>query len=122
MNLFEREPTTVAPGAFFVPSWLSIEEQIALIELCRQWGKPPAGFVVPRMADGTPLSIKSLYLGWNWRPGKQYTKFYDEQEQVLVKEFPAELAQLAQRAYQQTFGANGSFAPDAAIKIGRAHV
>ena len=115
MNLFEREPMTVAPGAFFVPSWLSIDEQILLLELCRQWGKPPAGFVVPRMADGTPLSIKSLYLGWNWRPGQHYTKFYDEREQLSVKEFPPELAQLAQRAYRQTFGASGSFAPDAAI-------
>ena len=115
MNLFEREPMTVAPGAFFVPSWLSIEEQINLLALCRQWGNPPAGFVVPRMADGTPLSIKSLYLGWNWRPGQHYTKFYDERERVSVKGFPPELAQLAQRAYQRTFGASSSFAPDAAI-------
>ena len=115
MDLFERAPTTVAPGAFFVPSWLTVDEQIALIALCRQWGKPPAGFVVPHMADGTPLSIKSLYMGWNWHPGQQYTKFYGEQERVAVKEFPAELGQLAQRAYQQTFGASGSFAPDSAI-------
>lgn len=115
MNLFERQATTVAPGAFFVPSWLSVDEQIALIDLCRQWGRPPAGFVVPRMADGTPLSIKSLYLGWNWRPGRQYTKFHDQQERILVKEFPAELAQLAKRAYELTFGASGSFAPDSAI-------
>ncbi len=67
------------------------------------------------MAGGTPLSIKSLYLGWNWRPGRHYTKFVDEQEQVSVREFPAELAQLAQRAYRRTFGASGSFVPDAAI-------
>lgn len=126
LNLFEREPMTVAPGAFYVPGWLSLAEQAQLVEHCRQWGRAPAGFVVPRMFDGTPLSIKSIYLGWYWHRDR-YSRFADQQGQVPVKPFPARLAELAQRAYEQTFGNGGAigtdgtagnggaFAPDSAI-------
>jgi alkylated DNA repair protein (DNA oxidative demethylase) len=114
LDLFEREPITIAPSAFFVPDWLSTEEQIALIKLCRQWGKAPGGFTVPRMPDGTPFLIKSMCLGHNWRQYR-YPKSYNEQESMVVKAFPPELAELARKAYELTFGVGGSFSPDSAI-------
>ena len=103
MDLFAPEPMEVAPGAHYVPGWLSIEEQLALISHCRRWGAPPAGFHVPRMFDGKPLSIRSLYLGWYWRHTKGYTRFVDPEERTPVKPFPPELAELAQRACADTF-------------------
>lgn len=114
LDLFTRESITVAPGAFFVPGWLSSEEQIALIHLCRQWGKGTGGFTTPRMPDGTPFSIKSMCLGHDWR---QYDslKSYRTYAPSTVKAFPAELAALAQKAYALTFGAMGAFSPDSAI-------
>jgi DNA oxidative demethylase len=119
-ELFKREPMTVAAGAFYVPGWLSLEEQQQLLECCREWGRAPSGFVVPRMFDGTPLSIKSVYLGWYWHRNR-YSRFADIEQQIPVKPFPALLAQLAQRAYAQTLGnggasdSSGIFAPDSAI-------
>ena len=115
MDLFEREPMIVAPGAFLVPGWLSLQEQADLIALCRLWGRGPAGFHTPRMFDGKPLSIQSLYLGWYWRHGKGYTRIYDEADGTPVKPFPAELVTAARRAYARTFGDDGCFAPDSAI-------
>lgn len=115
MNLFEREPMVVAPGAFLIPGWLSLSEQAELIASCRAWGKGPAGFHTPRMFDGKPLSIQSLYLGWYWRHGSGYTRIHDKERGTPVKPFPAELAALAQRAYARTFGSEGCFAPDSAI-------
>ncbi len=115
MELFEREPMAIAPGASFVPSWLDIEAQLALIELCRKWGRGPAGFHVPQMFDGKPLPIKSLYLGWYWRHGSGYTRLYDEASGTTVKPFPRELAELAHMAYAQIYGDVGTFAPDSAI-------
>lgn len=119
MNLFEREPLMPAPGAYYIPDWLSLEQQVALLNLCREWGRGPAGFIVPRMFDGTPLSIKSAYLGWYWHRDR-YSRFADEQGQVPVKPFPPQLVELAQRAYAQTCGTTpelfaSEFAPDSAI-------
>lgn len=114
MNLFEREPLMPAPGAYYVPNWLTIEQQVALVKLCREWGRAPAGFIVPRMFDGTPLSIKSVYLGWCWH-NNRYSRFADEQGRIPVKPFPPQLAELARRAYAQTFGAAPAFEPDSAI-------
>jgi DNA oxidative demethylase len=115
MDLFEREPMVVAPGAFLVPDWLSLSEQASLVASCRAWGRGPAGFHTPRMFDGKPLSIQSLYLGWYWRHAKGYTRIYDEASGTPVKPFPAELAAIAQRAYARTFGDDGSYMPDSAI-------
>jgi DNA oxidative demethylase len=114
MDLFEREPLVVAPGAFYVPSWLTIGEQRELVELCREWGRGPAGFHVPRMFDGKPLSIRSLYLGWYWRHGGGYTRVVDEANGTPVKPFPPELVALARKAHADTFGA-GEFAADSSI-------
>ncbi|HYD78693.1 MAG TPA: alpha-ketoglutarate-dependent dioxygenase AlkB [Paucimonas sp.] len=115
MSLFERESLVVAPGAFYVPSWLSLQEQERLLESCREWGRGPAGFHVPRMFDGKPLSIKSLYQGWYWRHGGGYTHVVDEAAGTLVKPFPAELFELAHKAYAETFGAADDFEPDSSI-------
>lgn len=114
MDLFEREPLAVAPGAFYVPSWLSVDEQLALIALCREWGRGSAGFHVPRMFDGKPMSIQSLYLGWYWRHGGGYTRVIDEANGIVVKPLPDELVALARRAFAATFG-EGVFLPDSSI-------
>jgi alkylated DNA repair protein (DNA oxidative demethylase) len=114
MDLFEREPLVVAPGAYYVPSWLSPDEQLQLIALCREWGRGSAGFHVPRMFDGKPLSIKSLYLGWYWRHGSGYTRICDEADGTRVKPFPDELDTLARKAFAATFG-EGEFHPDSSI-------
>jgi alkylated DNA repair protein (DNA oxidative demethylase) len=113
-DLFERESITVAPGAFFIPDWLSLDEQIELVKLCRQWAKASGGFTIPRMPDGTPMLIKSICLGHDWR---QYTypKSYNSKEYKVVKALPPELAKLAGKAFGLTFGADGAFSPDSAI-------
>lgn len=115
MDLFEREPMVVAPGAFLVPGWLSSAEQAALVASCRTWGRGPAGFHTPRMFDGKPLSIQSLYLGWYWRHGSGYTRMHDEASATPVKPFPPELSELAGKAYRDTFGGDVPFAADSAI-------
>lgn len=114
LNLFEREPLSPATGAYHIPDWLTLDQQLDLLALCRDWARNAAGFVVPRMFDGTPLSIKSMYLGWYWHQNR-YSRFADDAGQVPVPAFPPELAHLAQRAYRETFGDVGTFAPDSAI-------
>lgn len=105
LDLFTREPQVVAPGAFFVPAWLSLAQQNHLIGQCRQWAKAVGGFSVPRMADGTPLSIKSVFLGGDVQ---QVQTSVCSQAQALA--FPLELAQLALQAFDQTLGQKGGLA------------
>ena len=114
LTLFEREAVSPAPGAHYVPQWLTLQQQMDLLDLCRVWARQTAGFVVPRMFDGTPLSIRSLYLGWCWRQNR-YSRFADAAGTVPVLPFPPQLRQLAQRACRQTFGDAAGFAPDSAI-------
>ena len=115
LDLFAPERIVVAPGAFYFPSWLTLKGQRELIGLCRQWASAPTGFRTPRMADGTPLSIKSIYLGWDWKHGSGYTRMHDETANIPVRAFPPELAALSVNAYEHTFGTKDLFAPDSAI-------
>lgn len=115
LDLFAREPQQVAPGAFFVPAWLSLAQQVDLIAQCRQWARAVGGFSVPRMADGTPLSIKSVFLGGDVQ---QVQSAVWEQAQALA--FPPELAQLARQALAAGPSPDlrsqaASFAPDSAM-------
>lgn len=64
--------------------------------------------------DDTPLLIKSVCLGHNWRQ-YQYPKSYNAQEHKVVQAFPPELAEIGSKACKRPFGAGGSFSPDSAI-------
>ena len=110
LDLFERETMQVAPGAYYVPRWLSLVQQVQLLVQCRQWARLVGGFTVPRMADGTPLSIKSVFLGGDLQ---QVQSPLWSQTQVLP--FPPELAQMAQQACAATMGYKPDFAPDSSM-------
>ena len=49
------------------------------------------------MPDGTPLSIRSVCLGWHWYP-YAYSRTVDDGDGSPVKPFPADLDDLARRA------------------------
>src|SRR5215471_17208257 len=96
-ELFPRSPLVVAPGAVHIPDWLDLAAQVALVERCREWARDPAGLRTPRMPDGTPMSIRSVCLGWHWYP-YAYSRTCDDHDGTPVKPLPNEVAQLAVRA------------------------
>lgn len=115
LSLFARPKQELAPGAVHIPDWLSLEEQRQLLDLCREWARPPSGLYTPKMLDGTPLSVRVVCLGWHWYPYK-YSRTRDDCDRLPCKAFPFELGSLAQKAlavtlphYQQVFQ------PDVAI-------
>src|SRR5690606_40350017 len=57
----------VAPGAVHVPGWLDLEEQRALVDMCREWMRGPGGMTRHRTRGGT-MSVAMTSLGWYWRP------------------------------------------------------
>jgi alkylated DNA repair protein (DNA oxidative demethylase) len=96
-ELFPRERRIVAPGAVHVPDWLDCDTQLELVRRCREWARDPAGLRTPRMPDGTPLSIRSVCLGWHWYP-YAYSRTCDDHDGTPVKRLPADIVALAEAA------------------------
>ncbi len=89
-ELFPRARREVGPGAVHIPDWLDLDAQVALLAQCREWARPPGGLRTPRMPDGTPLSIRSVCLGWHWYP-YAYSRTCDDHDGAPVKPLPADL-------------------------------
>ena len=87
----------VAPGAVWVPGWLSPDSQLDLLNACRRWAKPPAGIRQPRMPNGAPFSTRAVCLGWHWYP-YTYSRTCDDGDGAPVKAFPPLLARLGHDA------------------------
>ncbi len=93
-SLFPREPARLDEEVWHYPDWLSWDEQVELLALCRGWLAPPAGAVHPRMPNGTFMSVSTACLGWYWYPYR-YSRTLDDTTGEWVKAFPSELSELA---------------------------
>ncbi len=77
-----------------IPDWLDLDAQAGLVEQCREWARGPAGLRTPRMPDGTPLSIRSVCLGWHWYP-YAYSRTCDDHDGAPVKPLPDDVMERA---------------------------
>jgi alkylated DNA repair protein (DNA oxidative demethylase) len=111
-----RERRLLGPGVLYVPGWLALEEQRALVAEFRRWAAPPAGLRHPRMPTGHLMRVQSVCLGWHWRP-YVYSKTADDTDGAPVKPLPREIFELGRAAVAATFGAAEAqrYQPDAAI-------
>ncbi|MGH8977257.1 MAG: alpha-ketoglutarate-dependent dioxygenase AlkB [Acidimicrobiia bacterium] len=93
-ELFPRTRRDLGRGAVHIPDWLDLDAQVELVRRCREWVRDPAGLRTPRMPDGTPLSIRSVCLGWHWYP-YAYSRTCDDHDGAPVKPLPNDLVELA---------------------------
>jgi DNA oxidative demethylase len=63
-----RERVSIAPGAIWLKNWLSLDEQIALVERCRAFMDGPNGGYVPMVRGGGKMHIRMMCLGRHWNP------------------------------------------------------
>jgi alkylated DNA repair protein (DNA oxidative demethylase) len=110
--LIPRPRTQVAPGAVHVPGWLPTGEQLRLVEACREWARPPAGLRRTALPGGGVMSVRTVCLGWHWRPYR-YDRTADDG--TAVKPFPDWLADLGRRALTEAYGDAGAYRPDIAL-------
>ena len=66
--LIPRPRAQIAPGAVHVPGWLTPERQRDLADACRAWARPPAGMRHTLLPGGGRMSVRTVCLGWHWRP------------------------------------------------------
>jgi len=114
---FARQRTEIAPGAVHLPDWLDVEQQISLIQACRQWATGPAPMRHTRLANGAVMSVQTVCLGWHWLPYR-YSRTAEDVDGAPVKPFPAWLVDLARRALLDAYGdadLAASYSPDVAL-------
>jgi len=58
----------VAPGAAWLKNWLSLDEQVRLIEHCRAIMDGPAGAYTPTVRGGGKMRVRMTCLGRHWNP------------------------------------------------------
>ena len=109
------------PGVVFIPDWLDLDAQRAVVAEFREWARPPAGLRQPRVPTGHLMSVQAVCLGWHWYP-YAYSRTADDTDDTdgaPVKPLPASVHALARDAVARAYGADSaearSFAPDASI-------
>ena len=112
----ERSPALVAPGAFHVPNFLTVEEQVRVAKEWRSWCEGP---VPPHstLIAGHPMSVSTVGLGWHWR-AQGYSRCAPDVNGARVLDFPAWLGELSARGVFEVTGderLRELYSPDVAL-------
>ncbi|MFI8412847.1 alpha-ketoglutarate-dependent dioxygenase AlkB family protein [Paeniglutamicibacter gangotriensis] len=115
-SFLERPRRELAPGAVWIPDWLSVEEQRWIVERFHEWGRGP---VPPRAAKigDHEMSVRTLCLGWHWRP-YAYTREAVDVNGNRVLAFPDWMVRLGRKALYAATGdieQAESYTPDTAL-------
>lgn len=117
-ELIPRQRRELAPGAYHVPDWLSLEKQHWIADQFRVWA---AGPVPPRSArvGAHLMSVRTVCLGWHWRPN-QYSREAIDVNGNRVLDFPNWLVRLGRSALEAARGgddpaADENYTPDTAL-------
>ncbi|WOL14785.1 hypothetical protein Cni_G23566 [Canna indica] len=61
-------PQRLRPGMILLKNYISLQDQVKIIQKCRQLGKGTGGFYKPGYTDGAKLRLYMMCLGMNWDP------------------------------------------------------
>lgn len=88
----------VAPGAVHLPHYLDVNDQSSITAHCLKIGSAEAGFYIPVVRGGHPMSVRMLCLGRHWN-ARTYT--YEDRRSDIdglpVPALPDDLATIAAR-------------------------
>jgi DNA alkylation damage repair protein AlkB len=91
-----REAVRIAPGAIWLKNWLSLDEQIALVERSRAIVDGPAGGYVPTVRGGGKMHVRMTCLGRHWNPlTYTYVSTRADHDNAPVASVPAEWVAMA---------------------------
>ena len=108
-NLSERA-VQVSPGAIWLRSWLSLDEQVSLVAECRALMDGPAGGYVPTVRGGGKMHVRMMCLGRHWNPlTYSYQPVREDYDRQPVAPIPASWVDRAAAAASE---AGYTFRPD----------
>ncbi len=91
-------PVTAAPGAIYLPNWLTLDAQVDLARECQRLLDGPAGAYVPTVRGGGRMHVRMLCLGRHWNARRYtYEPTRSDYDAAPVTPLPASFAALARR-------------------------
>ena len=106
----EPAAVDVAPGAKWLRSWLSLDDQSGLVAECRALMDGPAGGYVPTVRGGGKMRVRMMCLGRHWNPlTYTYESARNDHDGLPVGPIPAAWVGLASAAAKD---AGFAFRPD----------
>lgn len=111
-----QQPRELAPGAQWIPGFLTLKEQAWIMERFHEWADGPVPIRSAKVR-GHEMSVKTLCLGWHWRPYR-YSREAVDVNGNRVLEFPDWMVRLGRRALVEATGdprAGDSYTPDTAL-------
>src|SRR5262245_44615926 len=89
----------IASGAFHLERYLTIAEQISVVDRCRALVDGPVPAYVPTVRGGGKMHVRMLCLGWHWN-GKvyRYEPMRSDYDNLPAPPLPDEFRKLAARA------------------------
>lgn len=111
-----RRPRELAPGAFWVPDFLSLRQQAWIVDRFHEWADGPVPIRSAKVR-GHEMSVKTVCLGWHWRP-YQYSREAVDVNGNRVLDFPEWMVTLGRRALVDCTGdacAGDGYLPDTAL-------
>lgn len=115
-GLLERPRRELAPGATWVPGWLTLEQQRWIVARFHEWASGPVPIRAARVR-GHEMSVRTVCLGWHWRP-YEYTREAVDVNGLPVLPFPDWMVRLGRKALAEVGGdpeAGGDYTPDTAL-------
>ena len=115
-ELFERPRRELAPGATWVPNWLTLDEQAWIVRRFHEWVNGPVP-IRSAAVRGHEMSVKTVCLGWHWRP-YQYSRDAVDVNGNRVLDFPDWMVRLGRKALVEASGdprAGDAYTPDTAL-------
>jgi DNA alkylation damage repair protein AlkB len=112
LPLLPREAATpqVAPGATWLRSWLSLDDQSRLVVGCRELMDGPGGGYTPTVRGGGKMRVRMMCLGRHWNPlTYSYQSTRDDHDGLPVGPIPAVWVEMASAAARE---AGFTFRPD----------
>ena len=113
LSLSPREPAIaqVAPGATWLRSWLSLDDQSRLVAECRALMDGPGGGYVPTVRGGGRMRVRMMCLGRHWNPlTYTYQSTRDDHDGLAVGPIPDAWIDMASAAAASEAGF--AFRPD----------
>ena len=114
--LFERPRAELGPGAVHLPGWLDLAGQRRLVAAYREWAAGPVPARAAVLPGGHPMSVRTVCLGWHWRPYR-YTRTADDVNGARVLDLPDWLGDLGRLVLADAYGdaAAAAYRPDTAL-------
>ena len=114
--LFAAPRRELAPGAVHLPGWLDLAGQRRLVAAFAEWSAGPVPARAAVLPGGHPMSVRTVCLGWHWRPYR-YTRTADDVNGARVLDFPHWLGDLGRRVLADAYdeAAAAEYRPDTAL-------